>query len=99
MKIKEIYHVDDIIAYSGLRDCFKNRTFLVINETMHELRLYGKNKDYARGRRSLDNRKLKHVQIQTYLQVIDVTQDVYNFLKKEFPGYKHTELTVHETYV
>ena len=84
MKIKEIYHVDDVVAYSGLKDYFGHNMYLVLNDTMKELRLYGKNDGYKKRRKSLDNRKLQNVIVPEYLEVIDISEKTYEFIKKEF---------------
>ena len=96
MKLNLIYKVDEIKAFTGLRDYFKDAIYVVINEDLKELRLYGKNPDYKKERKSLDLRKLNHVIVPKYLQVIDITKKVSDFIESQFPDYIHSEFQVWE---
>lgn len=93
-KLKVVYDVDDVKAFSGLKDYFGHSIYLVINSTMEELRLYGKNPDYKKWRKYLDERKLGHVCTPEYLEVIDVSKNTAKFLAENFGGYKHTDFQV-----
>ena len=94
MKIERIYKVDGIEAFSGLRDYFKNAMYVVINEDLREMRLYGKNKEYKKSRKALDARKLHHVHVPKYLEVIDISEKTAVFLNDKFGGYKHPEFNI-----
>ena len=94
MKIERIYKVDGIEAFSGLRDYFKNAMYVVINEDLREMRLYGKNKEYKKSRKALDARKLHHVHVPKYLEVIDISEKTAAFLNDKFGGYKHPEFNI-----
>lgn len=89
--MKEVYRTDDVIAYDGFKDVFGGKIFIVINETMKELRLYGKYKDFRKRRKSLDSAKLKYVWTPEYGEVIDITELTKRKIEKLFPGYSHTE--------
>ena len=95
MKIEKVYKVDEIEAFSGLRDYFKNAMYVVINEDLRELRLYGKNKEYKKSRKALDARKLHHIHVPKYLEVIDISEKTATFLNDKFGEYKHTEFNIH----
>lgn len=89
--MKEIYRKDDVIAYDGFRDAFGGEIFIVIHETMQELRLYGRYKDFKKRRKSLDSAKLKHVWTPEYGEVIDITEATKKKIEKLFPGFIHSE--------
>lgn len=89
--MKEVYRNDDVIAYSGFKDVFGNKIFVVVNETMNELRLYGINKDYKKQRKMLDKVKCKHVIVPKYSEVIDIDKATFRKLEQEFPNMKHTQ--------
>lgn len=89
--MKEIYRKDDVIAYDGFMDAFGNKMFVVIHETLNELRLYSKYPDFQKRRKALDRAKLKHVLISEYGIVIDITEATKRKIEKLFPGYIHTE--------
>lgn len=89
--MNEVYRNDDVIAYDGFKDAFGGKIFVVINKTMHELRLYGKYKDFKKRRKSLDREKLGYVWTPEYGEVIDITESTKRKIEKLFPGYNHTE--------
>lgn len=89
--MKEIYRKDDVIVYDGFRDAFGNKMFVVIHETLNELRLYSKYSDFQKRRKALDCEKLKHVLISEYGIVIDITEATKKKIEKLFPGFIHTE--------
>ena len=89
--MKEVYRNDEIIAYEGFRDGFGGKIFVVVNETLQELRLYGKFKDFHKRRNALDCAKLKHVWTPEYGIVIDITEATKRKIEKSFPEYNHTK--------
>ncbi len=92
--MKEVYRNDDVVAYSGFRDAFGGKMYVVINTTLNELRLYGKNPYYQKERKRLDNMKCQHVIVPEYLSVIDVTAKIKKKIEDIFPGYVHSEWQV-----
>ena len=89
--MKEVYRDDDIVAYDGFKDAFGGKMIVVVNETLLELRLYGKYKDFHKRRNVLDRAKLKHVWTPEYGEVIDITEATMKRIDKLFPRYIHTE--------
>lgn len=89
--MKEVYRIDDVIAYDGFKDAFGGKIFVVINETMKELRLYGKYKDFHKRRNALDRSKLRHVWTPEYGEVIDISEATKRRIEKLFPEYIHSE--------
>lgn len=94
--MKEVYRNDDLIAYDGFEDAFGGKIFVVINETLKELRFYSKYKDFRKRRKALDHAKLKHVIIPEYGIVIDVTEKTKKRIEKLFPEYIHSEWQIAE---
>lgn len=89
--MKEVYRNDDVIAYDGFKDAFGKKIFVVIHDTLNELRLYSKYPDYQKRRNALDRTKLSHVWTPEYGIVIDVSEVTKKRIEKLFPGYKHSE--------
>ena len=89
--MKEVYRDDDIVVYDGFKDAFGGKMIVVVNETLLELRLYGKYKDFHKRRNALDRAKLKHVWTPEYGEVIDITEATMKRIDKLFPRYIHTE--------
>ena len=80
-----------MIAYDGFKDAFGKKMFVVIHETLNELRLYSKYPDFQKRRNALDHEKLNHVWTPKYGIVIDVTESTKKKIEKLFPGFIHTE--------
>lgn len=94
-EIKEVYRNDDIIAYDGgFKDTFGNKFFVVVDETLQELRLYSRYKDFHKRRNSLNCMKFNYVWIPEYGIVINITETTKRKIENLFPGYKHTEWQV-----
>jgi len=90
--MKEVYRNGDIVAYSGFKDAFSNKMYVVINETLKELRLYGKYKDFKIRRKALERSGLiKLFENPEYGIVIDITETTKRNREKLFPGYRHSE--------
>lgn len=94
--MKEVYRNDDVIAYDGFKDAFGKKIFVVINETLQELRLYSKYPDFKKRRNVLEHAKLKHVRTLEYGIVIDVTETTKKRIEKLFSGYIHSEWQIVE---
>lgn len=88
--MKEIYigKYGDMIAYDGLKDYFGNKMYIVIHETLEEIRLYSKNKDYKKNRKKLDNSGHKNVYTPEYGEVIDISMSTLHKIKEHFPDYR-----------
>lgn len=89
--MKEVYRNDNVIVYDGFKDAFGKKMFVVIHETLNELRLYSKYPDFQKRRNALDHEKLNHVWTPKYGIVIDVTESTKKKIEKLFPGFIHTE--------
>lgn len=96
MKITKIetHRFEGKTAYAGLKDAYNHQCTLLVDEDLKEYRLIGKNPDYRRERKILDNRRLNHVATPEYLEVIDITQQTAKFLFNTFPDYKHTQFQI-----
>ena len=94
MTIREVNNYDfgdNIKAFTGLRDIWGKKFFILVNDDLNEIRLVAKNAEFGSRKRALAARKLNHVIPQKYLEVIDLTKEVATFLEREFPHFKHTE--------
>lgn len=85
---------DGIKIFSGLKDYFGNRCYILVNEDLKELRVVAKDPEYKRKRKSLDSKGLPHVIIQEFGIVIDFTREAAKAIEHEFPEYKHTEFSI-----
>lgn len=94
--MKQVYQNAEITAFSGIRDAFNKPCYIVLNSALDELRIVAKNPEYKRRRKELDKRGLQHVKVSEYLEVIDLKQKTADFIKKHFPGYKHTAFQIWE---
>lgn len=88
--MKEVYREKngDIVAYSGFRDYFGNKIYVVIHETLEEIRLYSKNKDYKKNRKKLDESGHTNVHTPEYGEVIDISQSTLQKIREHFPDYQ-----------
>ena len=94
--MKEVYRNNDVIAYDGFKDTFGKKMFIVIHETLNELRLYSRYTDFRKKRNALDSAKLKHVWTPEYGIVIDVSESTKRKIEKLFPRYIHVEWQIVE---
>lgn len=88
--MKEVYREKhgDIVAYSGMKDYFGNKIYVVIHETLEEIRLYSKNKDYKKNRKQLDDARHPNVYTPEYGEVIDISKSTLQRIKECFPEYR-----------
>lgn len=88
--MKEVYRgkYDDIVAYSGFNDYFGNKMYVVIHETLEEIRLYGKNKDYKKNRKCLDKMGHQNVYTPEWGEVIDISKSTLQKIKEYFLEYR-----------
>ena len=94
MMIREVNNSDfgdNIKTFTGLRDIWGKKFFILVNDDLNEIRLVAKNAEFGSRKRALAAQKLNHVIPQKYLEVIDLTKEVATFLEREFPHFKHTE--------
>ena len=94
MTIREVNNSDfgdNIKTFTGLRDLWGKKFFILVNDDLNEIRLVAKNAEFGSRKRELVARKLNHVIPQKYLEVIDLTKEVATFLERELPHFKHTE--------
>ena len=94
MTIREVNNYDfgdNIKIFTGLRDIWGKKFFILVNNDLNEIRLVAKNAEFGSRKPALAARKLSHVIPPKYLEVIDLTKEVATFLEKEFPHFKHTE--------
>jgi len=81
-------------TYAGIKDAYNHNCTLVVDPDLKEYRLMGKNPDYRRKRKFLDDRRLNHISVPEYLEVIDITQQTAKFLFNTFPDYRHTQFQI-----
>lgn len=88
--MKEVYREKhgDIVAYSGLKDYFGNKIYVVIHESLEEIRLYSKNKDYKKNRKHLDAAGHRNVYTPEWGEVIDISKSTLKKIKECFPEYR-----------
>ena len=80
----------DCRVYSGIKDAFGNRCYVVVNYVLREFRVVGKNPYYSTNRKRLP----KHVIVPKYLPVIDLKRSVARELEAMFPDYVHNMWTI-----
>ena len=80
----------DCHIYSGIKDAFGNRCYVVVNYVLREFRIVGKNPCY-----SADKKKLpKHVVVPKYLPVIDLKRSTARELEAMFLDYVRNMWTI-----
>ena len=100
MKIREkLNNVDSwrkngIKVFTGLRDAFNNPFLLAVNDDLKEIKLLGKNPDYRSSRKELDKKRLNHVIVPEFIEVIDISRKTEQFILDIFPGYRHPQFQV-----
>lgn len=80
--------------YSGVKDYFGNNCLVLVDDTLKEIRVVCKRKEYTKERKRLNNIGLAYVIIQKYGEVIDFTQKIADRIENEFTGYKHTSWNI-----
>lgn len=88
--MKEVYRekYGDIVAYSGLKDYFGNKIYVVIHESLEEIRLYSKNKNYKKNRKRLDEAGYQNVHTSEWGEVIDISKITLQKIKEQFSEYR-----------
>lgn len=83
------------INLKRLTDCFEihismfdGGIYVVIHETLEEIRLYSKNKDYKKNRKKLDESGHTNVHTPEYGEVIDISQSTLQKIREHFPDYQ-----------
>ena len=71
-----------------VKDFFGEKFYIVHNTNLDIIRFVARNKTYNKERKYMDSRKLSHVIIPKWLEVIDVTEETYNNIQVIFPGSK-----------
>lgn len=87
----------EIERYAGFRDAFGKSCELWVNHDLEEVRLRAKNPEYAYRRKNLDSRKLQHVIVPGYLDVIDITPETEREINLAFPEYRHPRWQIWRT--
>ena len=75
----------DCRVYSGIKDAFGNRCYVVENYRLKEFRIVGKNPRYSTDRKKLP----KYIVVPKYLPVTDLNRSVARELEAMFPDYIH----------
>ena len=79
------FNTDCRVYDCNVRDYFGNKFYIVYNELLNEVRFMAKNKEYNKTRKELDNRKLKHVIVSKWLEVIDIRKETYKQIETFIP--------------
>lgn len=88
------YFDSDCTAYSGIKDVFGNICYLIVNDTLKEIRIKAKNKYYAIQKARYKKLGISYINVPRYLEVIDFTKETVDAIEKKYPNYKHPEWTI-----